>query len=68
MRPSLLASVHFTLSESGVKAVSLPGPGDPAFLESLRLLSAVAWALEMLDLSAKQCNQRADSASWKSNP
>jgi hypothetical protein len=41
----------------GVNTVSLPGPGDPAFRESLRLLSGVAWALEMLDLTAKQCNQ-----------
>jgi hypothetical protein len=57
MKPSPRANVQFELSSVGVNTVSLPGPGDPAFRESLRLLSGVAWALEMLDLTAKQCNQ-----------
>jgi hypothetical protein len=57
MKPSPRANVQFELSNAGVNTVSLPGPGDPAFRESLRLLSGVAWALEMLDLTAKQCNQ-----------
>ena len=50
--------IQLILTSRGLEGVVIPNRGGKGFLESVRLLSDVAWVLEFLDVTTQYHSQR----------